>query len=121
MVIYLRDKNGNNLFETEIYIKTDYEKDGSSHRYVELSTNIYIEGYSELLINVMDAGYAGNSIEILNLINTFDNLYELRGWLWESYFMNKKNNPDEINLVIKEVKTMLDIVAIKYHLNLIED
>lgn len=121
MVIYLRNKNGENIFETEIYVKTDYEKDGSSHKYVELSTNVYIEGYSKLIIEVMDTGYAGNSIEVLNIINQFDSLADLRGWMWENYFMNKKNNPEEIGHVISEIMTLLKVVARKYHLNIITD
>lgn len=121
MILYLRDKNGKDVFETEIYVKTDYESDGTNHRYVELSANVHIEGYSRLIISILDLGYSGNSIEVLNFINEFDNLSELRGWMWENYFMNKKNNPNELDLVVKEVKGMLNLVAKKYELRLIED
>lgn len=121
MVLYLRDKKGNSIYEASIWVKTDYEKDGSSHRYVDLSTSIYIEAYSKLLISVLDFGFKSTSMEVNNLIHTFDDLSELRGWMWENYFMDKKNTPDEINHVIKEVREILERVAEKYKLNIVVD
>ena len=55
------------------------------------------------------------------LIADFDQLSELRGWLWETYFMGRKNEEKEIDGVIDELKSILEKVADKYGLYLVTD
>jgi hypothetical protein len=112
MIYYLRTKTGKNIFETEIY-KEIYKETGKN--YVELHSSVYIENYSLFLLNIED------SIKRLEFIKTIDMLSELRGWLWEVYFMTKKNTGESYDDVLKEVRKTLKKVAKKYELNIVED
>jgi len=111
MVLYLRNKRNKDIAEVEINVKTDRD-DGS--KYVELSCAIDIKGYSKLLLETPVENQK-------HLIAEFDNFSELRGWMWEVYFMKKKNTPDELDGVIAEVKAMLKSLATKYELCTVED
>ena len=108
MVLYLRDKKGNNLVDLEVWVDN---KDG--HSFVELSVTIDIPSYYELLLNNID--------KKVNIIRDFDNLSELRGWLWERYFMVMKNDGTKINDVVTKLRKILNKVAKDYKLYLIED
>jgi hypothetical protein len=55
------------------------------------------------------------------IIKTFSELSELRGWLWEKYFMGSKNDPKEYDNVVKEVTKILKDVAKKFSLNFVTD
>ena len=46
---------------------------------------------------------------------------ELRGWLWERFFMGDDNDPEKYPEVIKELQIMLKGFAIKYDLYYVED
>jgi len=48
-------------------------------------------------------------------------LNELRGWLWERYFMTGKNDGSQIDDVIDKLKIILTKVAKDYNLVLIQD
>ena len=58
---------------------------------------------------------------MLDFVKVFDQLQELRGWLWESYFSGKQNDPKEFDKVLDTVKIMLKAVATRYELNYVED
>lgn len=109
MTLFLRDNNNNTILDLEVYVKKE-----DDHSFVELSSVINIKNYSILLLDTLENDKVG-------LINTFVELSELRGWLWENYFMVKKNKPEEYGNVVKELKSILTTVANKYNLNLIQD
>jgi len=122
MILFIRDKKNNTILDAELTIKwhEDNKKDNKKENknpdnyYVELSSLVCIEPYSRLLLSTPEE-------EREEIIATFDALQELRGWLWESYFMNKKNTSDEYDNVLKELRTMLKGVAEKYDLYYVED
>jgi len=108
MTLYLRNEKGRNLLDLEVWVKTE---DGYS--FVELSSVVNITNYSELLLN--------NIPKKNKIIHDFDNLSELRGWLWERYFMTGKNDGTQIDDVIGKLKIILNKVAKDYNLALIQD
>lgn len=110
MKFYLRDKNNNNLFKAKVYVKTEHEVN-LTYSYVELKTNVYITNYSNFLLN--------NQKKSDKIINDFNNLNSLRGWLWERFFMTGNNNATELNDVIEKLKPILAKVAKDYKLFLI--
>jgi hypothetical protein len=122
MTLFLRNKNNDTILDLELWVKTE---DGKS--FVELSSNIDIKNYSYLLINQPDdfkhpddvVGEISN--KQLEIIATFDHLSELRGWLWEVYFMTKQNTPEEYDNILKELRTFLGNIAKEYDLIYVED
>jgi hypothetical protein len=108
MILYLRNDKGKNLLDLEVWVKVEGDR-----RYVELSSNINITNYSHLLLD--------NVKNKTKIIHDFDNLSELRGWLWERYFMTGKNDGSQIDDVIQKLKIVLTKVAKDYNLDLIED
>lgn len=105
MILFLRDKNNNTIVDTECYTK-----DG----YVEISSGVCIDYYSKFLLE---------SDEALRdeIIAEFDALQELRGWLWESYFMGRKNTDKEYDDVIEALRVIFRNLARKYDLGFVED
>ena len=79
MIFFLRDKNNNTILDVNCY-----KKDG----YIELCSVVCIDTYSKLLLESPEE-------ERGQIIVEFDILQELRGWLWEKYFMGRKNTDDE--------------------------
>jgi hypothetical protein len=110
MIFYLRNKENKTLFQAEVWVKTKYEPD-LTYSFVELSPTINITNYSKLLLS--------NPKKQNKIISDFDNLSELRGWLWERFFIAEKNNPVQIDNVISKLQVILAKVARDYELNLI--
>jgi hypothetical protein len=108
MILFLRDKNNNSIVDIECYVKTE---DGN--RFVELHAAVDIHRYSFFLLENQDRK--------AEIISDFSEIDELRGWLWEKYFMAGKNNPDKYDDVIAILRSMLQGVAGKYELNYVED
>ena len=48
-------------------------------------------------------------------------LSEIRGWLWERYFMGRQNTADEYDNVIKALREILEAVGEEFGLYRIED
>ena len=86
MTHYLRDKNNNTIVDLECWNKQN-ELDNSG-KYTEVSCSVDIKHYSNFLLN-----YEGDKDK---LIMEIDSLAELRGWLWEVYFSEKKNCGDDL-------------------------
>lgn len=107
MILFLRDEKNNSIVDIECYIKND---DGA---YIELSSAVDILYYSVFLLENLD-----RKVEI---IQDFSEIDELRGWLWEKYFMGGKNDPDKYDDVITILRDMLRGIAKKYNLNYVED
>lgn len=109
MTLFLRTKNNETIVDLDIWIKKD------NIPYVEISCSINIKNYSLLLLR------NPNPRKQLEIITDFDQLDEIRGWLWEVYFATKKNTEKEYSNVLREVKWILSKVAEKYDLHLVED
>lgn len=99
MTYFLRNEKNKTIFELDFWTKTDYESDGSKHKFHELSASVHIDTYSELLL----ANPVGRHQMIIAL---FDQLSEYRGWLWENYYMGTQNTGSEEDG--KKIKAHLD-------------
>jgi len=85
--------------------------------YIEIDSVVCIEPYSNLLIEV----YLDDSNRVTEFIETFDNLQELRGWLWEVYFMDNKNTIDKYDDVVDDINKRLTDIAGEYNLFFMKD
>jgi len=109
MVLYLRNKRNKDIVEIELNVETDENK-----KFVECSCAIDVTGYSKLLLSTPELNQQV-------LIQEFDDLSEIRGWMWERYFAVKKNTALEYDGVLSEVRVWLKLLAEKYELNVVED
>jgi hypothetical protein len=108
MTYFLRSQRNNTIVCVELYKK----KEGESN-YIDISTVVVIKEYSKFLLE---------NIELKDsIIEDFDMLDELRGWLLESYFMGSKNRIEEYKNVAKALKEKLQAIATKYSLFVVTD
>jgi bifunctional pyridoxal-dependent enzyme with beta-cystathionase and maltose regulon repressor activities len=56
----------------------------------------------------------------MDLVQTFDDLQELRGWLWEYYVSSVNKNPTNEEIE-KEVIKKLEPICEKYGLHIVTD
>jgi len=117
MILYLRNETGKTIVDIELWTKTEYESDGDKHSFIEISCSIDIAHYSFLLLDISNQ----SPDKLGQAIADFSELSEIRGWMWENYFMVKKNTPEEYNGVLTEVRKTLDTIGKRYNLRLIED
>ena len=110
MTLFLRDEKNKTILDLDVWVKTE-----DSNSFVELSSSVNISNYSLMLIKNTDKQ------KQLEMIADFDELSELRGWLWEVFFMGRQNEPKEFESVIKELKVILKKVADKYGLFMVQD
>ena len=103
MTLYLRNEKNRTIVDIDLYVKEDY---------VELHSSIDIENYSNYLLNNLDRKN--------EIISDFDDLSELRGWLWE-VFLQGDNTADKYNITLEEVRKMLKKYANKHNLYYVED
>ena len=105
MTLFLRDKTNKTVVDIELY-----KKDGC----IELSSYVDIIAYSKILLNTA-ANKQQATIEVFAFIS------ELRGWLWENYFMGRKNTADEFDKVLFKVREFLDALGQVTDLHRVED
>ncbi len=108
MILFLRNNKNRTILDCDVYIKSEEER-----KYIEISSVVVIKTYSEFLLE--------NIKRKDEIINDFSELDDLRGWLWESYFMGDENDPEKYNDVIKILRKRIGDIAIKYNLNYVED
>jgi len=108
MTLFLRNNKNESIVDIECYVKTEEEQ-----KFVEISSGVIIETYSKFLLDNLDKKD--------QIISDFSEIDELRGWLWESYFMGTQNDPEEYDNVLKIVREGLQKVAKKYDLSYVED
>lgn len=109
MTFFLRDKNNTTLADIDLWVERE-----DDHKYIEISSTIPIDAYSKFLLNAEQKDQQ-------KIITLFDTLSELRGWLWEKYFMGRKNMPDEIDNVQVELRKILDAIGNDLGLHRVED
>ena len=110
MVLFLRTKDNKTIIEVEYYVKDEY---------LEVSSTVDVEIYSNVLISkFVDGDLAEMRSEFISDIASID---EARGWLWEVYFMGRKNTKDEYDEVLKELRNTILHVANKYDFIYVED
>lgn len=110
MTIFIRTQENDTVAEADVWVDSQ-----DDHRFVEVSSSINILTYSKLLLgkeNLEDAALMAHDMDAVS---------ELRGWLWERYFMTKKNTPEELDDVRKEVEAMFRRIAEKHGLTVVVD
>lgn len=105
MTLFLRDKNNQTVLDVDFY-----KNEGA----LELSAVVCIIPYSRLLLS-LDSNMQYEAMVY------FEALQELRGWLWETWFMGRRNTADEYDAVLKDLREQLKDVAQKYGLWYTED
>jgi hypothetical protein len=108
MILFLRNDKRESIVDIDCYVKTEEER-----KFVEISSSVIIKSYSEFLLKNIDRKD--------EIISDFSEIDELRGWLWESYFMGGDNDPKEYDNVIEILKKGLKEIAEKYDLAYVED
>jgi len=104
MVLFIRNKDNDTILDLEVY---------ASKGYVELKSVIDVENYSIFLLE--------NLNKSKEIIEDFQELSELRGWLWEVYFMAERNTSDKYNDVLEILRVRIKEIAKKYDLYYVED
>ncbi len=108
MILFLRNDKRESIVDIECFVKTEDE-----HKFVEIHASVIIKPYSEFLLKNIDRKD--------EIISDFTEIDELRGWLWESYFMGGDNDPEEYDNIIKILRAELKEIANKYKLAYVED
>jgi len=98
MTLQIRNNKNVTLVDIELFEKEDF---------VELRSVVCVKPYSELLLIT----YENDGPKAMSMIRAFDELQELRGWLWEVYFMGEDNKAEKFPQVLEEVKKILQKVC----------
>lgn len=108
MTLYIRDKQKRSIVDLELYVKKDGERS-----YIELDAAVIITPYSELLL--------ANLERKDEVIDAFETISELRGWLWETFFLGEENDPTKFDEVVAVVRVFLKDIATSFDLYYVED
>jgi len=108
MILFLRNEKNRTIVDIECFVKTEDER-----KFVELHASVMIDTYSKFLLDNLDRKD--------EIIEDFQTMSELRGWLWEKYFCGGDNDPKEYPNVIKGLQALLQGHAEKYNLYYVED
>jgi hypothetical protein len=116
MILFLRDKNNENLYEVEINKSKD-------KRIIDVHGSVNVE---EVLWYVVEKTRNGENALIVEFIKDFSFLDEIRGWYWEVYnnnrfFHNEEEVEKEYDDVVREIRKKLKAIAPKYSLSVVED
>ena len=79
---------------------------------IEIRSVVNIKTYSEYLMALTD------SKSVLEYIEVFANIANLREWMWEEFFENKPNVAIYFDEVVTHVKSTLLAAASEYNLKL---
>ena len=108
MILFLRNDKNESIVDIECFVKKE-----EGREFVELHASVIIEPYSKFLLENLDRKD--------DIIADFSKVSELRGWLWESYFMGGDNDPKEYDNIIKLLRKELQKMAEYYKLSYVED
>jgi hypothetical protein len=108
MILFLRNDKNESIVDIECFVKSE-----EGRRFVELHASVIIEPYSKFLLENLDRKD--------DIIADFSKVSELRGWLWESYFMGGDNDPEEYDNIIEILRKELQKMAEYYKLSYVED
>jgi hypothetical protein len=116
MTHFIRTKTNKTIFSVDVYTEQyDLDSKFGGKKYIELSSDIDIGVYSKyLLSNLSNSGM---------IIPLFDEISEIRGWLWESYFMTKRNiySKEEMSNVHTEITNICETLCEKLDLYYVTD
>jgi len=103
MTIFLRTPENNTLVDINVFNNGDQ---------VDLQSIVNIKNYSIFLLN--------NYYRRHEITKTFDDLSELRGWLFETYLPLENKNATKED-VIRRVKLILKGICNNFKLNVVTD
>ncbi len=95
MIHFLRDSLNQTIIETMVWNKNYDDIEG---KYTEVSSGLDVKNYSIFLMST-----SRPSVVVILEMTKLD---ELRGWLWESFYMTGKNDgtkKDEIEGLIRDM------------------
>jgi hypothetical protein len=107
MIIFLRTPDNKTLVDIEVF----------GGKNPDLSSVVIIGNYSRFLLEYCVL-HVGNSIS--ELIDLFDDLQELRGWLFEKYLAIENKNADQREIEEKVIE-ILKPIAEEYDLRIVTD
>lgn len=117
MALFLRNAKNETIVDIELNVVRDdsYRDENEIYHntHIELHSVICINTYSKLLIDNLDRKE--------EIISEFHELSELRGWLWECYFIGRINDAKEYHNVRAIVEDRLKRVAVKFGLSFVTD
>jgi hypothetical protein len=105
MVFFLRNKDKKTIVDCEYYIHEG--------EYLEIRSVIDIMNYSDFLLEHLDRKE--------EIIKRFYELQELRGWLWESFFMEKQNTSEYYDEVFDILFKLFSDTADEFGLYFVTD
>lgn len=109
MIFFIRNEKNRTILDCEYFIKRE-----EGMKFLEIHSSVIVDTYSEFLLN-------SNPEKQMEIVEDFTELSELRGWLWESYFLGGDNNPEEYDNVLKILQKKISTIAKKYNLIYTED
>ena len=107
MILFIRDKKNNTILDLDVYVS-------SESGLIDISATVVIEHYSRFLLSSPEDRRE-------EIISDFDELQEIRGWLHESYFLNRKNCEKEYDRLLEVLRKMIKEFAHKHGLGYVED
>ena len=113
MTLFLRNAENRSIVDIDCYVKTEYYGEPKPMKFIELNSTVIIDTYSKFLLENLDKKD--------EIISDFEEINELRGWLWQSCFMGDENDPSKYDDVIRILRELLKAIAVKYQLNYVED
>lgn len=110
MTLYIRDDKNRTIWGAEYWVANT---DGYQH--LEISSSIDVENYSRFLL--------ANQERSDEIINVFDQLSEIRGWMWEVHFMTQKNigSDKQYSEVLEQIQAKIKAVCKMFLLNYVTD
>ncbi len=103
MTIYLRTPENDTLVDITVF---------QNGNHPDIRSDVIIKNYSKFLLE--------NHYRRHEIIKTFDDLSEMRGWLHEVY-LSVENKNATVEDVIKRVKLILKGVSNNFKLNVVTD
>jgi len=107
MIIYLRTKDNDTIVDIEVF--------GGDKP--DLSSIVVIGNYSRFLLEYI---FTHSGSDITEFINLFDDLQEMRGWLFEKYLAIENKNADQKEVEEKVIE-ILKPISEKYYLRIVTD
>ena len=108
MILFLRNNKNQSIVDLECWVKTE-----AGNQFIEIHSAVIISTYSKFLLKNLDRK--------TEIIEDFSRLDELRGWLWERYFVDGDNDVKKYGDVLLILRTLFKEIADKYDLSYVED
>lgn len=99
MTFSLRTKDNIPLLDIEYWIENDNLLE---QNYLEISSSIYLKNYSQHLLSIVPDS------RLNRFINIFEELSEIRKWLWEDVFKGRHNTSEAYEEVLLQLREKLE-------------